>query len=459
MMCLNRIRLECVVQFNAPSVIGVFGAAGSFSSEVVVSVQFNALLESYACASNPEVNIRLVIPTVVELVGEVQGRVAEEVRAEVSLYIVNTQLPAANFVCVYSAIGEACSPECRVADFNAIIVTFSLGLNVVTIEGEVAVAKAYCSTYAPNIGMFISAQNINIVEFLRCAEVEGRNISTVSYMAGQFCEPGFGAVLCSVSIACMVFISRFQVAVASVNANLAIVPASGDAIVFTIFIPECTSLVKSYALTANAYIGLVGWCPFGVNTIHCGVSIIIVSILEVHVGDETAIYSYLVIDVSLYVDTHTAYPGIIMVFSKGFIIVVFGQIMLVLHTSIAGPVEVADFLFQIAYANAQVSQFVCVFASQFVEGCTLFSVQLVFFSHEAGDDLSQFVTGHVTFTFEGAVRIAFYDALVGEVGYCLVSPVIRCNIRERICSVCGYASGECCYCSDCENLFHVLRSF
>ena len=155
-MCLDRIRLECVVQFNAPGIIGVF-CAGSFSCEVVVSVQFNVLLYGYACAGYPEMNVSLVVPTVVELVGEVQGGVAEEVGAEVSLYIVNAQLPAANFVGVNSAIGEACSPECRVANFGAIIVTFSLSLNVVTIEGEIAVAKAYCCTYTPNICMLISA--------------------------------------------------------------------------------------------------------------------------------------------------------------------------------------------------------------------------------------------------------------------------------------------------------------
>ena len=449
MMCPNRIRLECVVQFNAPSVIGVFGAAGSFSSEVVVSVQFNALLESYACTSYPEMNIGVFIEAILQLVGEVQSGVTEEDRACISLYIVCTQLPGTWFIGINCAIGETCGPQSCV--FGAVLSI--LCLYIVTIKGEVAVTKTDGSASAPGGEVFAF---VNIIIAIAAIQIESRNISAVSYMAGQFCKPVFSLALCSISFSDFVIailpsiFSGLQITIACIDTDLAIVPASGDAIILSIFIPECTGLVKSYALTANAYIGLVGWGPFGIQTIH--VCIAVVATLEVHFIDETAIHSYLVIDVSLYVDTHTAIPGIGVVLSAV-------QVVLVLHTSIAGPVEVAHFLFQVAYANAQVSQFVSVFASQFIEGCTLFSVQLVFFSHEAGDDLSQFVTGHVPFTFEGAVRIAFYDALVGEVGYCLVSPVIRCNIRERICSVCGYASGECCYCSDCENLFHVLRSF
>ena len=42
----------------------------------------------------------------------------------------------------------------------------------------------------------------------------------------------------------------------------------------------------------------------------------------------------------------------------------------------------------------------------------------------------------------------------GQVGYCLISPVISGNIGEWICSVSRYASGECCYSSQCEDLFH-----
>jgi hypothetical protein len=451
-MCLNRIRLECVVQFNAPSVIGVFGAAGSFSSEVVVSVQFNVLLESYACTSYPEMNIGVFIEAILQLVGEVQSGVTEEDRACISLYIVCTQLPGTWFIGINCAIGETCGPQSCV--FGAVLSI--LCLYIVTIKGEVAVTKTDGSASAPGGEVFAF---VNIIIAIAAIQIESRNISAVSYMAGQFCKPVFSLALCSISFSDFVIailpsiFSGLQITIACIDTDLAIVPASGDAIILSIFIPECTGLVKSYAETAEVNGGFIVRSPLCIDTIHGGIAGVFV--FEVHFIDETSIDSYLVINVSLYIKTDTAIPGIIISSFACFSI----QVVLVLHTSIAGPVEVADFLFQVAYANAQVSQFVSVFASQFIKGCTLFSVQLVFFSHEAGDDLSQFVTGHVPFTFEGAVRIAFYDALVGEVGYCLVSPVIRCNIRERISCVCGYASGECCYCSDCENLFHVLRSF
>jgi len=132
------------------------------------------------------------------------------------------------------------------------------------------------------------------------------------------------------------------------------------------------------------------------------------------------------------------------------------KVMLVLHAGIAGPGNVADFLFQVAYADAEVSQFISVFPCQFVQGCFLFCIQLVFTGHQTGDNLRQFITGHVSFAFECTVRIAFYNALIGEIGHCLISPVIRGYIRERICSVCGYACGKCCNGSDCENFFHIL---
>ena len=133
--------------------------------------------------------------------------------------------------------------------------------------------------------------------------------------------------------------------------------------------------------------------------------------------------------------------------------------MLVLHAGIAGPGNVADFLFQVAYADTKVCQFICVFPCQFVQGCFLFCIQLVFAGHQTGNNLRQFITGHVSFAFECTVRIAFYNALIGEIGHCLISPVIRGYIRERICSVCGYACGECSNCCDCENLFHYSCSF
>ena len=181
------------------------------------------------------------------------------------------------------------------------------------------------------------------------------------------------------------------------------------------------------------------------------VSRIFIGALEVHVVAETSKNVGAVIDLALDVDLHTAIPLI-----SSFAIVAIA--LVVTHTAVAGEGKVSDFLFEVSNANAQVCEFVSIFASEFVQGCSLFSVQLIFFSEHTSDDLSHFITGDVSFALECAIRIAFYDTLVGEVYDCLVSPVGRCYIRERVCSVCGYASCECCNSSDCKDLFHILRS-
>ncbi|CUP36830.1 Uncharacterised protein [Bacteroides xylanisolvens] len=178
-----------------------------------------------------------------------------------------------------------------------------------------------------------------------------------------------------------------------------------------------------------------------IDTIHNRIRIC--AIFKVEVIQETSVDSGVFVNLSFNIDTDTAIPRSAVV-----------AFILITHTSVAGPVNVANLLFQIGNANAEVCEFVSIFAGEFVNGRLLLCIQLVFFCHEASYDLSQFVTGHVSFAFEGAVRITFYDALSRQVGYCLIRPVISGDIGEWICSVSGYAGGECCYSSQCEDLFH-----
>ena len=173
------------------------------------------------------------------------------------------------------------------------------------------------------------------------------------------------------------------------------------------------------------------------------VCICIFTVFEIHIAAETPLYISAVIHISMRGNLDAS---IILVFRFCTVISLYPT-----HTGIAGPGSVAHFLFQIAYADAEVRQFVqCGF---------LFSIQLIFTSHQTGDHLSQFITGHVPFAFKCAVRITFYNALIGEIGYCLVGPVISGYIRKRICSVCGYACSECSSCCDCENFFHIPAPF
>ena len=214
-------------------------------------------------------------------------------------------------------------------------------------------------------------------------------------------------------------------------------------IALLISIEPATLVTENNWLTAKANSCYVAEVMVCIQLVKCNVCII--AGLKVKFRIELALYVSGVIDLTLYVDSHTAVPAIFLT----------NCVVLITHTSIAGPVQVANFLFEVGYANAQVCEFVSIFASEFVQGCSLFSVQLIFFSEHTSDDLSHFITGDVSFALEGAIRIAFNDALFGQVFNCLISPVVRGYIREWICSVCRYASCECCYCSNCENLFHV----
>ena len=392
-------------------------------------------------------NISIISPAIIQLICHIQSGATEHRGAFVSLDIVSAERPGADFIGIDFAVGETSGPESCITSEGV------LCLHIVAIDGEVA--DAIGETCAPSGSSLACCCYISAILFLGILQVESRNISRISDVTCQLAIPSFSGinlfpVITDRWLSIISFPSIFETAIASFYADLAIVPAGSDAVEYSIFIPEGAGHVESYALTADGDIGRIIRSPFCVDAIHGGVSIIILCIFEVHVGYETTIDSDLIIDLAFYVDSHTAIPSICMFSAR-----TFSEVMLILHTSIAGPGDVADFLFEVCYANAEVCEFVSVFASELVKGGLLFCIQLVFFSHEASDDLSQFVTGHVSFALERAIRIAFYDALSGQIGNSLECPVIRGNIRERICSVSGYASGECCYSSQCEDLFHL----
>ena len=269
-------------------------------------------------------------------------------------------------------------------------------------------------------------------------------------MPGQLAIPGFNGRTVFPVIGIHAALSVLETAITEFSAEFTIIITCYNAVKSSIFIPEHAGLVQCHTLAAEIHVESVIRCPAGMDAVHDSIGIFI--ILEIHFRYETTGNNDLVIDLGVRIDAQTACPSIRMIFSSI-------KVMLVLHAGIAGPGNVADFLFQVAYADAEVSQFISVFPCQFVQGCFLFCIQLVFTSHQTGDNLRQFITGHVSFAFECTVRIAFYNALIREIGHCLISPVVRGYIRERISSVCGYACGECSSCCDCENLFHYSCSF
>ena len=197
--------------------------------------------------------------------------------------------------------------------------------------------------------------------------------------------------------------------------------------------PACL-ITEYYAYTASLYINGSSKLMIYIESIHVGaVGGIIIS--EVHIRSETAHYAGIVINLRRCLNTHTAIPLVALVAAE----------VNVTNTSITGPGNIAYLVFQVGYANAQIVQFISIFASELVNGSSLFRIELIFVSHEASDDLCQFVTGNISLTAEGAIRITFYDALVGQLGYRLVSPVRSGNIRKWISCISRYACSQSCY--------------
>ena len=116
----------------------------------------------------------------------------------------------------------------------------------------------------------------------------------------------------------------------------------------------------------------------------------IIARLEIHFCIKAALYVGGIIDLSFYIQADTAVPLI-----SGACVLV-----LVTHTAIAGEGKVSYLLFKIGNTDTQIGEFVSIFAGKSIESASLLSIQLIFLSEHAGNDLSQFVTGDVSFTFE-----------------------------------------------------------
>ena len=423
-------KLEFVVQGNGPSVVRI-SCVSEVSIECIFTVELYVLSQGYISAQVPEFQF-LIAFEVVEDISAKAG--AAEVGSLTNIIVHEVDIEGARFLPVSCAVANACVP--------GIVMVQSGG-------GVLYIFTSYIEIANRNV-------QVNAIQFITFDTII--IILEFQVISAQFCK---AEVIAGFSIECILSINiilqgciigiKLAKAYFCIESILCIGQFSAVEVVGitktpAIFIAEVVSI------TAQGY-SKVAELMFSIEDIHVYTRIFLV-IFEVHVVGEAAIDGGGVINLTFDIDSHTAIPCIGCFFA----FFINSAVVSITHTSVAGPVEVADFLFQVGNANAQVSQFVSVFASQFVQGCSLFSIQLIFFSEHTSDDLSHFITGDVSFAFEGAIRIAFNDALFGQVYYCLVSPVGWGYIRERICSVCGYASGECCYSSECENFFHVLRS-
>ena len=118
----------------------------------------------------------------------------------------------------------------------------------------------------------------------------------------------------------------------------------------------------------------------------------------------------------------------------------------VTDTSVTGEFDVANAVFQSAYANAEVVEFVSIFVSKFVNEGALFNRSFVHVSHSFGDHFSGFVTSDVTVALEVLAVNALDDAGVSQFYDGFVSPAVGRYVDERVsCECAGCANSHSCY--------------
>ena len=430
MLSYETNRSEYIIKGNGPSILIVSFAAFGIYAECIFPVKVNILLQCYICHSIPEAYI-----------GSSRSsrncQIAENIRLEtgaaeeytpIDIIVSYIDSKGARLFQVQLSVADACIPRSVITGFSSSILP----------------VFAECAEFAHRNSQIRTNQFIVIpVSFLEYKVIHAEPCKPeVISTAGIICI----SILNLCCSRCIFKIGCIELTETGCQPELTVAAADFSAVkVVGITIEPAALIAEVVCIAAKLHIDILAEAMVYKKGIHIGLGFIRTGFPEIHIGGQTALYISGIIDLSLYVDAHTAGPGILV-----------KSLVLITHTGITGPVNIADFLFQIGYANAQISQFVCIFAGKFVQGSLLFPVQLIFLRHETGYDLSDFITGHVSFTLEGAVRITFYDALSGQIGYSLVGPVIRRHIGKRIGCKGGNTGGQCRSSSDGENFFIVF---
>ena len=119
--------------------------------------------------------------------------------------------------------------------------------------------------------------------------------------------------------------------------------------------------------------------------------------------------------------------------------------------NLALPDNFVGIFFEVAYANAEVVEFISKFSCETIKSCFISTADVVAAScHCLCNHLSHFITGDVIFAVISAVAITFNNTIGCELCNCIVRPVTGRNIAKWICCrKCGGRSSDyesCCQC-------------
>ena len=165
-------------------------------------------------------------------------------------------------------------------------------------------------------------------------------------------------------------------------------------------------------------------------------------ISEVYIVSANAVNDFrAVVNLRISTNADTVRPRIIVLnFTLALVIAV---LMDVTDTSVTGQFNVTDAVFQSAYANAEVVEFVSIFVSQFVDEGALFDRSFVHVSHSFCDHFSSFITSDVTVALEILAVDTLDDASVSEFYDGFVSPAVRRYVDERVSCECEIGRASC----------------
>ena len=150
-----------------------------------------------------------------------------------------------------------------------------------------------------------------------------------------------------------------------------------------------------------------------------------------HVGFQLSIEPYSWGHLGVRVDAETESHGIVVVMVRGLEDVVVGRHSAGTEIIHEGSI-LEHLIFQLVYPHTQVIQFAGIISGQLIQRSLLVSGEGIFLRHEAGYDLSHFITGNIFISFKGSIRIAINDAFVCQLADSLVGPVIRGYVGEGI---------------------------
>ena len=450
-----RIRLECEVEFCTSQFFVVFSTESAIvfviRSEGLHNAEFSILSKYIVNTYAPRFNV-------IELtkVSPRASRTAEE-GTVFSVDVFNPDVPGFRLSHVSLAIHNSTNPYFRIAYIVARCCTDTIAVNAFIVSENIPLGTDIpANICAPQI-ISINSQLRRVMFSTRTTKLVIINTycRIVTEEGFDFTVTSFHPIYTIIIIACKLMISFKETIVTSIFLKFTITSRYSNAVVL-IFqfsaVKYITVLIAIGTSTAEIICSVTAEAEVPVRTaevvinfqdISCNIAVFTSRTIVAEgliIGCQANRCFNAVVDLSLATKADTIIPRSIVVFST--------ILVTITETSVASEFDVADFVFEVRYANAEVVQFVSIFISQFVDQSALFNGSFVHVSHSFRYHFSSFITGDVALALEVGAINALDDACVSQFYYGFVRPAVRRYVNKRVsceCTRCAYCH-RCCQC-------------